>query len=149
MKTILIFFCFLLAGCASTNPIDKPQTKEELDLWMQAEGFLQVAENKTNTLWMYSTGSFALVCLGLGIIAFWPMKRLSGLVFVAGGLVGMSCVWVFDSKWFPWVAGGTVGVVILSALAFAYVEFYRNYISSSAKPVVSPRYKAGGCPRKS
>ena len=118
----------LIAGCASTNPIEKPQTQEELDLWMSAEGFIRYEDSKEKTLWMYSTGSFALFALGLAVSAFWASRRLSGLALMAGGVVGMASVWVFEADWFPWVAGVTVGLVLLSALAFAWVSAYRAFV---------------------
>jgi hypothetical protein len=140
MRKLLTILAMFLVGCFSTNPIEKPQTQEELDLW------IQVAENKTNTLWMYSTGSFALVCLGLAIVAFFPSRRLSGLVFIAGGAVGMACVWVFESEWFPWVAGGTVGFIILNALAFAWVKIYKANFSSDSSQQKETKYKEDDYP---
>lgn len=129
-KTVLMFLAaLLLAACASTNPIEKPQTQEELDLWMNAEGFIRYEDSKAKTLWMYSTGSFALFALGLAVSAFWASRRLSGLALMAGGVVGMASVWVFEADWFPWVAGTTVGLVLLSALAFAWVNAYRAYVA--------------------
>lgn len=130
-KTIILLLTALVfVGCASTNPIEAPKTKEELDLWIQAEQFVRQEETKAKTLWMYSTGSFALLCLGLAVLAFAPARRASGLFFVVGGLIGMASVWVFDSKWFPWVAGITLGIIILNALAFMWVKMHGKIFSS-------------------
>ena len=129
-----ILLALLLAGCAATNPIPEPRTQEELDLWIQAQGFINQSDTKSETLWMYSTGSFAMFSLGLAVAAFWASRRLSGLALMGGGVVGMASVWVFDSDWFPWVAGVTVGLVLLSALAFAWVNAYRAYVSQPKPP---------------
>jgi len=135
----ITFLALLLVGCASSpNPIEIPKTEDELNLWMEAESLLAEEERKGETLWMYSTGSFALFSLGLAVVAFWATKRLSGLALMAGGIVGMASVWVFDSDWFPWVAGGTVGLVLLSALAFAWVNVYRAFVSPPKPPGEPP-----------
>jgi hypothetical protein len=145
----LIALALVIAGCASTNPIEKPQTQEALDLWIEAEEFIRYEENKAKTLWMYSTGSFALFALGLAVLSFWTSKRLSGLALMAGGVVGMASVWVFEAEWFPWVAGITVGLVALSALAFAYVGFYKAYFSSASKTEEAPKCTGDDSPPKS
>ena len=132
-KSITILM-LLLSACASTNPIDAPKTQAELDLWMEAESLLAAEERKAETLWMYSTGSFALFSAGLAVVAFWATRRLSGLALMAGGILGMASVWVFDSAWFPWVAGGTVGLVLLSGLAFAWVNAYRAFLAPPKPP---------------
>lgn len=132
----LALLTLVLTGCFTTdNPIPIPQTQEQFEVWSQTEVLLRQEETKSDTLWMYSTGSFALFSIGLAIIAFSPIKRMAGLVFIAGGAIGMASVWVFDTKWFPWVAGSTIGIIILSALAFAWVNLYNKFISpSSATP---------------
>lgn len=131
---LLIFLC----ACASKNPIETPKTPAEMQMWVEAETLLAVQERKTDTLWMYSTGSFALFTAGLAVVAFWATRRLSGLALMAGGIVGMASVWVFDSKWFPWVAGVTVGLVLLSGLAFAWVNAYRAFVEKPKPPGESP-----------
>lgn len=137
----LFLLVLLLCGCASTNPIELPKTQDELDLWMDAEEFIRYEDNKAKTLWMYSTGSFALFALGLAVSAFWATRRLSGLALMAGGVVGMASVWVFESDWFPWVAGATVGLVLLSALAFAWVNAYHAYVAPPKPHEESPEQK--------
>lgn len=134
MKAIPYLLVLLVVGCASDNPIENPRTPAEMELWLEAESLLAAEERKAETLWMYSTGSFALFTVGLAVVAFWASKRLSGLALMAGGIVGMASVWVFDSDWFPWVAGGTVGLVLLSGLAFAWVNAYRAFFSKPKPP---------------
>lgn len=114
----------LLLGCASApEPITMLPPEEAVEVQ-------RVIDIKNDTLWMYSTGSFALVCLGLALIAF-LRNKFAGAVFIAGGAVGMAAVWVFESEWFPWIAGGTVGLIVLNALAFAWVKIYKAHFTST------------------
>lgn len=139
MSRYILILTLLLCACASENPIDNPRTPAEMELWLEAESLLAAEERKAETLWMYSTGSFALFTAGLAVVAFWASRRLSGLALMAGGAVGMASVWVFDSDWFPWVAGGTVGLVLLSGLAFAWVNAYRAFVARPPTPPEEPR----------
>lgn len=132
MKLLIPFMAMLLAACAS-DPGPPLPSSEDFEMWRQVFEEERVAETKDKTLWMYSAGSFALFAIGLGIIAFSPLRRLSGLVFVAGGAVGMASVWVFEADWFPWVAGATVGLLLLSGLAFAWVRVYDEYLRPSKR----------------
>jgi hypothetical protein len=127
MRTLLILTTLMLIACKSSPP-----PLEQLVPPLQAFEAERVAEIKNDTLWMYSTGSFALACIGLAFIAF-LRNKFAGVIFIVGGLVGMATVWVFESTWFPWVAGATVGFLVLNALAFAWVKVYKTYISSSSK----------------
>lgn len=123
-KLLLIAFVLLMVACSTKKPIPIPDTQDQFDIWVQAEDFVRQEERKEKTLWMYSTGSFGLLALGLAILAFSPVRRLSGLIFVAGGLVGMASVWVFDSEWFPWIAGTTVGTIMLISIGFAVKKLF-------------------------
>lgn len=136
MNAVLILVALALAACKSTPP---PMPQELLPPSEVIE-IQRVADIKNDTLWMYSTGSFALLCIGLAIAAFLPSKRFAGIVFMLGGFIGMATVWVFESEWFPWVAGGTVGFIILNALAFAWVKVYQTYFSPSRQEE-SPKCK--------
>lgn len=69
-------------------------------------------EAKDKILFKLSMLGMGIFALGLGIIAFTPFKR-NGAVFVSGGLLAMGSAWIFDSKWFPWVAGATVAIALL------------------------------------
>lgn len=142
MRTILIITVLLLVACKSKPP------PIEMIPPVQAVEIQRVAEIKNDTLWMYSTGSFALACIGLALIAF-LRNKFAGVVFILGGLIGMATIWVFESAWFPWVAGGTVGFIVLNALAFAWVKVYKTYISPSASPEECSKCKAGGSPPQS
>jgi hypothetical protein len=122
---LMILMVAFLVACSSKNPIDTPKTPMELAMWADAQQVLAQEQNKAKTIWMYSTGSFALFALGLALIAF-LRNKFAGAVFILGGIVGMATIWVFESEWFPWVAGGTVGLIILNVLAFAWVKAYRH-----------------------
>jgi len=144
MKNIIAILSLFLLGCKSKPP------HIPADLIPPAEivEIQRVADIKNDTLWMYSTGSFALLFIGLAIAAFAPSKRFAGIVFMLGGFVGMATVWIFESEWFPWVAGGTVGFIILNALAFAWVKVYQTYFSSSKQEECS-KCKADDSPPQS
>lgn len=112
----------LLVGCASVpEPITMLPPEEAVEIQ-------RVIDIKNDTLWMYSTGSFALVCLGLGILAF-LRNKFAAAVFIAGGSVGMASTWVFESEWFPWIAGITVTLIVLNTLAFLWVKIYKTHIN--------------------
>lgn len=112
----------LLAGCTSVpEPITMLPPEEAVEIQ-------RVIDIKNDTLWMYSTGSFALVCLGLGILAF-LRNKFAAAVFISGGAVGMASTWVFESEWFPWIAGITVTLIVLNALAFLWVKIYKTHIN--------------------
>jgi hypothetical protein len=133
MKLLPLVLALLLVACQSESKPPLP-TSQDFEAWYQVMEAERVADAKDKTLWMYSAGSFALFAIGLGVIAFSPVRRFAGLVFVAGGVVGMASVWIFEADWFPWVAGGTVGLILLSALAFAWVKIYEEYLSPPSPP---------------
>ena len=134
MRFLLIVAMLMLMACKSKPP------PIEMIPPVQAVEIQRVAEIKNDTLWMYSTGSFALACIGLALIAF-LRNKFAGAIFIIGGLIGMATVWVFESTWFPWVAGGTVGFLVLNALAFAWVKVYKAYISPSSSPAEATKCK--------
>lgn len=74
------------------------------------------AEFKQKVLWKFSTAGLGLFVAGLIVVAFTPFKK-NGAIVMGGGVVAMASLWVFDSQWFTWIAGGSVGIVCLSLLA--------------------------------
>ena len=74
------------------------------------------AEFKQKVLWKFSTAGLGLFIAGLMAVAFTPFKT-NGAIVMGGGVVAMASLWVFDSQWFTWIAGGSVGIVCLSLLA--------------------------------
>lgn len=73
-------------------------------------------EFKQKVLWQFSTAGLGLFVTGLLVVAFTPFKT-NGAIVMAGGALAMASLWIFDSQWFTWIAGGSVGIVCLSLLA--------------------------------
>ncbi len=74
------------------------------------------AEFKQKILWQFSTAGLGLFVAGLLVVAFTPFKK-NGAIVMGGGALAMASLWIFDSQWFTWIAGGSVGIVCLSLLA--------------------------------
>ena len=74
------------------------------------------AEFKQKILWQFSTVGLGLFVAGLLAVAFTPFKK-NGIIVMGGGALAMASLWIFDSQWFTWIAGGSVGMVCLSLLA--------------------------------
>lgn len=72
-------------------------------------------ELKEKILWKFSTAGLAMFVLGLAVVAFTPFKKNGG-IFMAGGSLAMASMWIFDSKWFTWIVGVSIGLVIGSAV---------------------------------
>lgn len=70
------------------------------------------AEFKQKILWQFSTAGLGLFVAGLLVVAFTPFKK-NGAVVMAGGALAMASLWVFDSQWFTWIIGGSLGIVTL------------------------------------
>lgn len=73
------------------------------------------AEFKQKVLWKFSTVGLGLFVAGLLVTAFTPFKK-SGAIVMLGGSVAMGSLWIFDSQWFTYIAGGSVGIVALCLL---------------------------------
>lgn len=73
---------------------------------------------KRETLWKYSMAGLGLFVAGVLAMAFTPFKK-NAVVLIIGGLGGMSVTWLFESEWFPWVAGISVGLVAVSGVWIA------------------------------
>lgn len=73
------------------------------------------AEFKQKVLWKFSTAGLGLFVVGLLVIAFTPFKK-SGAIVMGGGSLAMASLWIFDSQWFTYIAGGSVGIVALCLL---------------------------------
>jgi hypothetical protein len=70
------------------------------------------AEFKQKVLWKFSTAGLGLFIAGLMAVAFTPFKK-NGAVVMAGGSLAMASLWVFDSTWFTWIVGGSIGTAVL------------------------------------
>lgn len=73
------------------------------------------AEFKQKILWQFSTAGLGLFVVGVLVTAFTPFKK-SGAIVMAGGSLAMASLWIFDSQWFTYIAGGSVGIVVLCLL---------------------------------
>jgi hypothetical protein len=73
------------------------------------------AEFKQKVIWRYSTVGLAVFVAGIIVIAFTPFKK-SGAIVTGGGSLAMASLWIFDSQWFTYIAGGSVGIVVLCLL---------------------------------
>lgn len=74
------------------------------------------AEFKQKVLWKFSTAGLALFVAGVLALAFTPFKKSAGIV-MAGGMIAMASSWIFDSTWFIWIVGLSIG---LSAIGIVY-----------------------------
>lgn len=73
------------------------------------------AEFKQKILWQFSTAGLGLFVVGVLVTAFTPFKK-SGAIVMGGGSLAMASLWIFDSQWFTYIAGGSVGIVVLCLL---------------------------------
>lgn len=78
------------------------------------------AEFKQKVLWKFSTAGLGLFVIGLLALAFTPFKKSAGTV-MAGGMLAMASAWIFDSSWFVWIVGGSLGVTAIS-IVYAIVR---------------------------
>lgn len=77
-------------------------------------------EIKNKQLWQYSTAGVAMFFVGVLGAAFSPWKKNS-VVLMLGGMLAMSSAWIFDSEWFPWIAGSAVALVATSGVVLVCV----------------------------
>lgn len=87
------------------------------------------AEFKQKVLWKYSTAGLGLFVIGLLALAFSPFKKSAGIV-MAGGMLAMSSAWIFDSTWFTWIVGVSIGV---SVIGIAVAIYKTRNVESKAK----------------
>ena len=78
------------------------------------------AEFKQKVLWQYSTYGLVAFFVGLAAMAFTPFKKSAGII-MAGGMLAMASAWIFDSTWFTWIIGGSIGITALS-IVYAIVR---------------------------
>lgn len=77
------------------------------------------AEFKQKVLWKFSTAGLGLFIAGLLALAFSPFKKSAGIV-MAGGMLAMASAWIFDSTWFTWIAGVTIGMSVIGIAIAIY-----------------------------
>ena len=94
-------------------------------------------EFKQKVLWQFSTAGLGLFTAGLLALAFTPFKKSAGII-MAGGMLAMASAWIFDSAWFTWVMGVSVGVSVIGIA----VAIYKDKSNKSADP--DSKNKNGG-----
>ena len=88
---------------------------EQKDFEIQEAHARADGEFKQKVLWQFSTAGLGLFVAGVLVVAFTPFKT-KGITLMGGGALAMASLWIFDSQWFTWIAGGSVGMVCLSLL---------------------------------
>ena len=106
---LLLLSVLLLTACKSADVVITNE-QEAYSYQVQAHQELK-AQAISNFNW-FGMGLFAT---GLGMLAF-TSKKIEALVFVAGGGLLMSSLWVLDSEWFPWIAGTAVAIAFADGL---------------------------------
>jgi len=107
---------------------------EQRDLELAEANSRADAEFKQKVLWQVSTAGLIIFAIGVGFLAFSPRKA-SGVVLMLSGAGAIGSAWVFESPWFPWIAGFGVGFLVLDLLIIGGVKTYR-YLRPSVRPVV-------------
>lgn len=90
-------------------------------------------EMKDKVLWMFSCIGGAIFVAGVAVLAFTPRKASGVILMLAGGLA-IGSAWIFDSPWFPWIAGAGVGFALLDVLVIGITKTY-NYLRPSKSSV--------------
>ena len=90
-------------------------------------------EMKNKVLWMCSCIGGAIFTAGVFLLAFSPRKTSGVIMMLAGGLA-VGSAWIFDSPWFPWIAGAGVGFALLDVLVIGITKTY-NYLRPSKSSV--------------
>ena len=88
---------------------------EQKDFEIQEAHARADGEFKQKVLWQFSTAGLGLFVAGVLVVAFSPFK-IKGITLMGGGALAMASLWIFDSQWFTWIAGGSIGMVCLSLL---------------------------------
>ena len=95
---------------------------EEKDLEIQQAYARADAEFKQKVLWQFSTAGLGLFVAGVLVVSFTPFKT-KGITLMGGGALAMASLWIFDSQWFTWIAGLSVGLVALMGLVLLLKKF--------------------------
>lgn len=97
---------------------------EQKDLELAEANSRADAEFKQKVLWQVSTAGLIIFAIGVGFLAFSPRKA-SGVILMLSGAGAIGSAWVFESPWFPWIAGAGVGFLVLDLLIIGGVKTYR------------------------
>lgn len=88
---------------------------------------------KDKILWLFSCIGGAIFTAGVLLLAFTPRKTSGVVLMLAGGLA-IGSAWIFDSPWFPWIAGAGVGFAVLDILVVVITKTYK-YLRPSVSSV--------------
>lgn len=91
-------------------------------------------EMKDKILWMFSCIGGAIFVGGVALLAFSPRKASGVVLMLAGGLA-IGSAWIFDSLWFPWIAGAGVVFALLNLLVIGVTKTYK-YLRPSGNSVI-------------
>jgi len=94
---------------------------EQKDFEIQEAHARADGEFKQKVLWQFSTAGLAIFVAGLLAMAFTPFKKSAGIV-MAGGMLAMASAWIFDSTWFTWVVGVSIGVSVIGIAVAIYKD---------------------------
>lgn len=89
------------------------------DIELEEANIRADAEFKQKVLWQYSTYGLVAFFIGLATMAFTPFKKSAGIV-MAGGMLAMASAWIFDSTWFTWIVGMSIGVSVIGIAISIY-----------------------------
>lgn len=70
---------------------------------------------KDKILWLTSVIGIAIFTAGVVVVAF-TVKKLSGFILMACGIIATSLAWIVDAHWFQYVAGFGVGFIVIDIL---------------------------------
>lgn len=70
---------------------------------------------KDKVLWMLSCIGVGVSLVGLALMVFTPLKK-QGMLLMSAGALSVFSAWILDSKWFPWVVGIAVGMIVAQGL---------------------------------
>lgn len=91
---------------------------------------------KDKVLWMLSCIGVGVSLVGLALMVFTPLKK-QGMLLMSAGALSVFSAWILDSKWFPWVVGIAVGIIVLQGLivlTMHTVNFIRHRLLVRGKP---------------
>lgn len=90
---------------------------QQRDIELEEANTRADAEFKQKVLWKFSMAGLGIFTAGIAVLAFTPFKA-KGFTLMGGGALAMASLWIFDSQWFSWVAGLSIGLVALMGLVF-------------------------------
>lgn len=88
---------------------------QQRDIELEEANTRADAEFKQKVLWKFSMAGLGIFTAGIAVLAFTPFKA-KGFTLMGGGTLAMASLWIFDSQWFSWVVGLSIGLVALMGL---------------------------------